>query len=148
MPRADLDDTDDAILALLVQDGRRSASEIGRQVGLSPAAAKRRIDRLEHTGIITGYTATLNHAKLGSEIEAFAELRFVGRTQVDDIDDTVSAMPELVESFTIAGDPDALVRLRVTDLAHLKRVIDQIRRSGNVVGTKTLIVLGSQRGPG
>jgi Lrp/AsnC family transcriptional regulator, leucine-responsive regulatory protein len=148
MPRRNIDDTDDAILASLVQDGRRSASEIGRQVGLSPAAAKRRIDRLEATGIITGYTATLDHAKLGSEIEAFAELRFVGRTQVDDIDDTVASLPELVESFTIAGDPDALVRLRVTDLAHLKRVIDTIRRSGKITGTKTLIVLGSQRGPG
>ncbi len=148
MVRASVDEIDESILGLLVQDGRRSASEIGRRVGLSPAAAKRRIDRLETAGIITGYTAILDHAKLGSEIEAFAELRFVGRTQVDEIDDTVSGLPELVESFTIAGDPDALVRLRVTDLAHLKRVIDTIRRSGKVVGTKTLIVLGSRRGPG
>ena len=37
-------------------DGRRSASEVGRLVGLSPAAAKRRIDRLEQIGVIRGYT--------------------------------------------------------------------------------------------
>ena len=148
MPRATTDDTDEAILGLLVQDGRRSASEVGRRVGLSPAAAKRRIDRLETAGIITGYTAILDHAKLGSEIEAFTEVRFAGSTQVDEIDEAVSGLPELVESFTIAGDPDALVRLRVTDLAHLKRVIDRMRRSGKIMGTKTLIVLGSRRGPG
>ena len=47
-----------------------------------------------------------------------------------------------VEAFTIAGDPDALIRLRVRDLDHLKRVVDTIRRSGRVTGTKTLIVLG------
>jgi DNA-binding Lrp family transcriptional regulator len=141
--RTTLDAIDEAILSLLVEDGRRSASAIGREVNLSPAAAKRRIDRLEAVGIITGYRAVLDHAKLGDRIEAFTELRFVGATQVDEIDKTVADLPELVESFTIAGDPDALVRLRVTDLDHLKRVIDKIRRSGKVTGTKTLIVLGS-----
>ncbi len=146
MPRADVDATDEEILRLLVDDGRRSASEVGRQVGLSPAAAKRRIDRLEALGIIKGYTALLDHAKLGSDIEAFTELSFAGKTQVDDIDGTVADLPELVESFTVAGDPDALVRLRVTDLDHLKRVVDRIRRSGKVTGTKTLIVLGTTTG--
>jgi DNA-binding Lrp family transcriptional regulator len=143
MARTDLDAVDRRILELLVDDGRRSASEVGRQVSLSPAAAKRRIDRLEQIGVITGYRAVLDHAKLGSTIEAFTELRFAGTTEVGDIDRTVAGLPELVEAFTTAGDPDALVRLRVTDLDHLKRVIDRIRRTGRVTGTKTLIVLGS-----
>jgi Lrp/AsnC family leucine-responsive transcriptional regulator len=146
MTRTDLDTTDEAILELLVEDGRRSASEVGRRVGLSPAAAKRRIDRLEELGVITGYRAVLDHEKLGRNVEAFTELRFAGHTQVGDIDRTVADLPELVEAFTIAGDPDALVRLRVTDLDHLKRVIDKIRRTGKVTGTKTLIVLGSTLG--
>ena len=143
MKGAVLDALDRTILELLVEDGRRSASEIGRRVGLAPSSAKRRIDRLEAIGIITGYRAVLDQAKLGSHIEAFTELRFHGATQVDEIERTVADLPELIESFTIAGDPDALVRLRVTDLDHLKRVIDKIRRTGNVTGTKTLIVLGT-----
>lgn len=133
------------ILELLAEDGRRSASEIGRRIGLAPSSAKRRIDRLEATGVITGYRAVLDHAKLGSHIEAFTELRFQGATQVEEIERTVADLPELVESFMIAGDPDALVRLRVADLDHLKRVIDKIRRTGKVTGTKTLIVLGTAR---
>jgi Lrp/AsnC family transcriptional regulator, leucine-responsive regulatory protein len=146
--RRSIDAVDEQILELLVEDGRRSASEVGRVVGLSPAAAKRRIDRLEEVGVITGYTAILDHAKLGSEIEAFAEVRFEGSTQVGHIDESFSSLPEVVEAFTIAGDPDALVRLRVADLDHLKRVIDRLRRTGRVAGTKTLIVLGSHRGTG
>ena len=138
-----LDDVDSHILELLLQDGRRSASEVGRTVGLSPAAAKRRIDRLEQIGVIAGYRAVVDHAVLGSSIEAFVELRFAAATQVGDIDRAVADLPELVESFTTAGDPDALVRVRANDLDHLKRVIDRIRRSGRVTGTKTLIVLGS-----
>jgi Lrp/AsnC family leucine-responsive transcriptional regulator len=138
-----LDDLDRRILDLLVQDGRRSASDVGRTVGLSPAAAKRRIDRLEQTGVIGGYRAVLDHTRLGTQIEAFIELRFAGRTQVDDIEAVAADLPEVIEAFTTAGDPDALVRVRATDLDHLKRVVDRIRRTGKVTGTKTLIVLGS-----
>lgn len=143
MAHLSLDSVDEQILVRLAANGRASASEIGRAVGLSPAATKRRIDRLEASGVITGYRAIINHAKLGSTIEAFTELRFAGTTQVDEIEGAVSGLTEVVEAFTIAGDPDALVRLRVSDLSHLKAVVDQIRRSGKVTGTKTLIVLGS-----
>lgn len=144
-----MDGTDRRILDLLVEDGRRSASEIGRLVNLSPAAAKRRIDRLEQLGVIRGYTAVVDHAMLGVRLEAFSELRFAPGTQVDEIDAAVTDVPEVVESFTLAGDPDALVRLRVNDVQHLKSVVDHIRRSGNgkITGTKTLIVLGAQSGP-
>lgn len=146
-----LDPADHRILELLVEDGRRSASEIGRLLNLSAAAAQRRIDRLETAGYIRGYTAILGHAKLGGRVEAFAELRYAPGTQVGDIDQALENLPELVESFTLAGDPDALVRLRVTDVDHLKRVLDRIRQSrrgsAQVVGTKTLIVLGTNTGP-
>lgn len=145
MPRTDLDDVDRRILDLLLQDGRRSASEIGRTVSLSPAAAKRRIDRLERNGTIVGYKAVVDRSALGEQIEAFIELRFAGTTQVDDIEATVAGLPEVIEAFTTAGDPDALVRARARDLEHLKRVIDRIRRTGKVTGTKTLIVLGTAR---
>lgn len=149
MTRA-LDHVDHRILELLIEDGRRTASDIARRVSLSPAAAKRRIDRLQDIGVIRGYTALVDHAALGSHIEAFTELSFAPGTQVEDIDSAVAYLPELVESFTLAGAPDALVRLRVDDVDHLKRVIDRIRRGARgrakITGTKTLIVLGTTRG--
>jgi Lrp/AsnC family transcriptional regulator, leucine-responsive regulatory protein len=145
-----LDRTDERILELLLADARRSASAIGRDVGLSPAAAKRRIDRLEETGVIKRYTTEIDHDALGGYLEAFTELRFAPGTQVDEIDNAVADLPELVESFTLAGDPDALIRLRVADVDHLKRVIDRVRRgtpgATKIAGTKTLIVLGTRRG--
>lgn len=80
---------------------------------------------------------------MGASLEAFTELRFAGTAQVDDIDQAVAGLPEVVESFTISGDPDALVRLRVRGVEHLKLVIDRIRRTGIVTETKTMIVLGA-----
>jgi Lrp/AsnC family transcriptional regulator, leucine-responsive regulatory protein len=140
-----IDGTDRRILDALQRDGRISNVSLAEEVNLSPSPCLRRLKRLEENGVIAGYRAVLDHAKLGSQIEAFIELRFAGATQVDDIEGAVAGLPEVVEAFTTAGDPDALVRLRATDLDHLKRVVDRIRRTGKVTGTKTLIVLGSAR---
>jgi Lrp/AsnC family leucine-responsive transcriptional regulator len=142
-PIAHLDDTDDRILELLQQNARRTFGDIGRQVGLSAPAVKRRVDRLEASGVIRGYTAVIDHAHLGQLVEAFAELRFAGSTRVDDIEEIAHDVPEVQAIFTVAGDPDALAWIRVSDVPDLKRVIDRLRSSGKVVGTKTLMVLGS-----
>jgi Lrp/AsnC family transcriptional regulator, leucine-responsive regulatory protein len=142
-PFAHLDDTDERILELLQQNARRTFGDIGGQVGLSAPAVKRRVDRLEASGVIRGYTAVIDHAYLGQLVEAFAELRFAGSTRVDDIEEIAHDVPEVQAIFTVAGDPDALAWIRVSDVPDLKRVIDRLRSSGKVTGTKTLMVLGS-----
>ncbi|HVW35518.1 MAG TPA: Lrp/AsnC family transcriptional regulator [Acidimicrobiia bacterium] len=144
-----LDDTDRAIIGLLRDNARRTFGDIGARVGLSAPAVKRRVDRLEETGVIRGYTVRLDHARLGRPLEAFTELRFSGSARVDAIAAIGEAIPEVEAVFTVAGDPDALAWIRVRDVEELKRVIDQLRSSGEVVGTKTHMVLGtSTRSPG
>jgi len=138
-----VDAMDQQILALLGQNARRTFGDIGRVVGLSAPAVKRRIDRLEESGVIRGYTTLVDHSYLGQSIEAFAELRFAGSTRVDDIEDIALDVPEVHAIFTVAGDPDALAWIRVSDVQNLKRVIDRLRSSGKVTGTKTLMVLNS-----
>ena len=140
---AELDETDREILELLQRDSRRSFAEIAKAVSLSAPAVKRRVSRLEDLGVIRGYTLQLDHAKLGRPLDAFTELRFAGSTSVDAIAAIATEIPEVETVFTIAGDPDALVWIRVRDVAELKRVIDRLRRSGKVTGTKTLMVLSS-----
>jgi Lrp/AsnC family leucine-responsive transcriptional regulator len=139
----DLDSTDFAILDLLATDARRTFGDIGKQVGLSAPAVKRRLDRLEQDGVILGFTTRVDHAKLGRPLEAFCELRFAGKALVDAIASIGDDIPEVEAVFTIAGDPDALAWIRVRDVNDLKRVIDLLRRSGVVIGTKTLMVLGT-----
>ena len=138
-----IDAIDREILALLRQNARRTFGSIGREVGLSAPAVKRRIDRLEESGVIRGYTTLVDHAYLGQAVEAFAELRFAGSTRVDDIEEIAHDVPEVHAIFTVAGDPDALAWIRVNDVQNLKRVIDRLRSSGKVTGTKTLMVLSS-----
>jgi Lrp/AsnC family transcriptional regulator, leucine-responsive regulatory protein len=150
-PRVELDGTDMEILSLLCEDARRTLSDIGGRVSLSAPAVKRRIDRLEELGVITGYTAVLDQEKLGRPLQAFTELRFAGTTRVADISGIAKELPEVQAVFTTAGDPDALVWIRVRDVKDLTRVVDQLRRTGAVTGTKTLMVLDTwmprQSGP-
>ena len=140
----ELDRLDQAILELLGKDARRTFGDIGAAVGLSAPAVKRRIDRLEASGVIRGYTTVVDHAKLGRPLEACVELRFSGNARVDTIANIGAQIPEVTAVFTVAGDPDALVWIRVRDVQDLKQVVDKLRRTGDVTGTKTMMVLGTR----
>lgn len=137
----DADAVDHQLIALLRADARATLAELGARVNLSPSAVKRRIDRLERAGIVLGYTIRVDESKLGRGLEAFTELRFAGDTKVAEIKAVAQDLPEVQAVFTTAGDPDALVWIRVRDVNDLTRVIDLLRRSGRVTGTKTLMVL-------
>ena len=70
-----MDPTDYAILAILQSEGRLGGTEIGRRVKLSQPAVSARIKRLAQAGIITGYRAVIDPARLGLNIQAVIRLR-------------------------------------------------------------------------
>lgn len=139
----DVDEIDLCLVDLLQQDGRRTYADMAEYVGLSLPAVKRRVDRLRHDGVLTGFTAKVDLTKLGWSIEAFIELRYVGRTRPPEIERLAHEMAEVNAVYSIAGDPDALCHVRARDVAHLRSVVDTIRQSSGVMGTKTLLVMGS-----
>jgi Lrp/AsnC family transcriptional regulator, leucine-responsive regulatory protein len=141
MSGEDLDPTDHQIIELLSQNARRTMADIGDKVGLSASAVTRRIERLERTGVISGYTVVIDHRKAGRPIQAFTEVRFAGTADLTEIKEAVAQLPEVQAVFTTAGDPDALVWVQVPDVERLGQVIERLRRGGRVTGTKTLIVL-------
>lgn len=138
----DLDQTDRTILELLRGNGRISVAELAREVRLSPAPVARRVERLESTGVIRGYTALVDD-RYGGAIEAFTELRLEGSAETGEMTDVLKGLPEIQAVYTIAGDPDVLVRIRVEDVDHLQRVVNSLRRTGRFTSTKTLIVMHS-----
>ncbi len=141
LANVELDHIDHQIIELLRDDARRTITDIAANVNLSTAPVKRRIDRLEALGVITGYTVTVDQALIGPSIDAFTELRLAGDADIDEILASIQQIPEIREVFTMAGDPDALLRIRVDDVEHLKAVVNRLRRTGRVTGTKTLMVL-------
>ena len=140
MTKISPDPVDRQIIEILRRNARTPVSEIARAVRLSPAPVARRIERLEQVGVIRGYTALIDDQRSGS-LEAFTEVRLFGGTETGELAEIVKDLPEVQDFYTIAGDPDALVRLRVDDVDHLQRVVNAMRRTGKVTGTKTLIVM-------
>lgn len=137
-----MDEIDRRIVDELRADARLPISEIGRRVGLSGAPVARRIDRLEREGVIKGYVAVIDEGALG-ELDAFTEIRLTGQTDTKQIEEIARQVPEVQQYYTIAGDPDAMLRFRVRNVDHLQQVVNAIRRTGIVAGTKTLIVMAA-----
>ena len=145
-----MDDIDHKILALLVEDGRRTYDDVGRRVSLSAPAVKRRVDRLRASGALRGFTAVLDHASLGAATEALLELFYAPGTLLDEVARTLQRHPEVVEAWSVTGDADAIARVRTQDNTDLERLIMDLQRDGLVVRTRSQVVLSrlvSRPGP-
>ena len=136
-----MDDPDRQILALLVEDGRRTYDDIGRHVSLSAPAVKRRVDRLRDRGALRGFTAVVDHAALGDRTEALIELFFAPGTLLEQVAGTLRSHPEVVEAWSVTGDADAIARVRTHDNADLERLIMDLQRDGLVQRTRSQVVL-------
>jgi DNA-binding Lrp family transcriptional regulator len=136
-----MDATDRQILALLVDDGRRTYDDVARHVALSAPAVKRRVDKLRSNGALRGFTAVVDHAVLGDQTEALIELFFAPGTPLDDVATTLRRHPEVVEAWSVTGDADAIARVRTRDNADLERVIIELQRDGLVERTRSQVVL-------
>jgi DNA-binding Lrp family transcriptional regulator len=138
-----LDAIDRKIVALLQESAKRTFADIGADVGLSATAVKRRVDRLEGDGVIVGYGARINWRALGEAIESLIEIYCADRTSPADVGRSLSTVEEIISAFTVSGEADAVIRVRVDSIDHLERLVERLRRDPNIVRTRTLIVLST-----
>jgi len=136
-----VDALDRQILALLVEDARRTYDDIGRRVALSAPSVKRRVDRLRRQGVLRGFTAQVDHAALGGVTEAVVELFYAPGVGLDQVRRSLAPHPEIVEAWSVTGDADCMVRVRVHDPQDLERLIMELQRDGSVVRTRSQVVL-------
>ena len=147
-----MDAIDRKILALLVEDGRRTYDDIGRRVSLSAPSVKRRVDRLREGGALEGFTALVDHGAMGWNTEALVELFYQPGTTLDRVAKTLREHPEVVEAWSVTGEADAIARVRTEDNAALERLIMDLQRNGLVLRTRSQVVMSRlvshvERGP-
>jgi len=126
------------LLRALQEDARLSYSELGRRVGLSAPAVVERIRRMEEAGIISGYRAEVNLAKLGFSITAFMRIES-SAGNFSSLSDRLKRLPEVLECHRVTGSDDYIAKVAVSSVAHLESLIDQFTQSQVI----TLIVLSS-----
>jgi Lrp/AsnC family leucine-responsive transcriptional regulator len=129
------------ILENLQSHARMSFAELGRKVGLSTPAVAERVRRLEEAGVITGYHASGNMAKLGVPIHVLMRLTIPGGDL--QIGRTVAAIKELAEitrCHRITGDESFIIEAHLVSVGHLEALIDKLSAFG---ATATSTVLSS-----
>jgi DNA-binding Lrp family transcriptional regulator len=137
-----LDPVDERLIALLQANARASFAELGAAVGLSAPAAKRRVDRLRATGVITGFTALVDPAALGWTTEAYVELYLRARTvSTSAVSEIAAKYPQVVAACTISGESDALLHVRAAGVHDFERILTLIGAEPVVERTKSVIVL-------
>src|SRR5450759_3767025 len=110
-----MDAIDRKILAVVQQDASLSIAETGQRVGLSSTPCWKRLQRLEADGVITRRVALIDPEKVGLGITAFASIETGDHSQewLSRFAEVVSAMPEVLEFYRMAGDVDYMLRVVV-----------------------------------
>ncbi len=142
--RVELDRFDDAILRVLAVEGRISATELARRIGLSKSPTQARMKRLEDAGIITGYRANLDPIRMGLAHVAFVEVRLSDTREaaLQAFNKAVMAVPEVEQCHMIASRFDYLLKVRIADIQDYRRVLaEQISALPHVAGTSTYVAM-------
>lgn len=134
-----LDETGWHILEALQENARLSYSELGQRVGLSSPAVAERVRRMEDAGIITGYRAVVNTAKIGYPITAIMRMNSQG-DRCTRINVQVREIPEVLECYRVTGEDCHVMKVMVSSVEHLESLIDRLSAFGQVT---TSIVLST-----
>lgn len=118
-----MDEIDHKLLTILQQDASLSVNEMAERVGLSPTPCWRRIQKLEQSGVITRRVALLDPARVGADLTVFVAVEAGDHSPawLERFATAVSAMPEVMEFYRMAGDVDYLLRVAVHDMAAFDR---------------------------
>jgi Lrp/AsnC family transcriptional regulator len=114
-----MDAIDRKILAVVQEDASLSVAEIGQRVGLSSTPCWKRLQRLEADGVILRRVALVAPEKIGLGITVFVSVETGDHSNdwLKKFADVVSAMPEVMEFYRMAGDVDYMLRVVVADIA-------------------------------
>jgi Lrp/AsnC family leucine-responsive transcriptional regulator len=134
-----IDEIDRKILHELQLDARVSYAELGRRVGLTTPAVIERVRKLEDAGVITGYRAEIDTAKVGLPITAFVRMSITG-VDYSHIIEVAEQSTEVLECHRGTGGDSFIMKIAVASVEHLQEVIDRLVPYGI---TTTTIVLSS-----
>jgi Lrp/AsnC family leucine-responsive transcriptional regulator len=134
------DATDKQLASLLVADGRATLKKLASASGLSVSAVQARVRRLEHDGVIKGYSADIDPEALGLPLAAIIALTPRDPEHEYDLPERIGDLTEVESCHSVAGDDSFVLFARVASPKALEALIREIRRRADVT-TRTTVVL-------
>jgi Lrp/AsnC family transcriptional regulator, leucine-responsive regulatory protein len=144
----DLDDFDRKILDTLRKDGRITFTELAHKVGLSKTPCQQRVRRLVDSGVIVGFRAIVDPAKVGLDHVAFTEVKLSDTREaaLGEFNAAVRLIPEVEECHMIASSFDYLLKVRTADIRRYRWVLgEKISSLPHVASTSTFVAMETVR---
>ncbi len=147
-PPNGLDVIDIRILDLMQKDATLSTADVADRVGLSQSPCWRRIQKLREEGYITGIVALVDPALVGFSMQIFAQLKMVALSEADrsGFEKAVAAIPEILESWTVFGEMDAMLRIVAPDVSWYQDfMFSVLLKLPGVVDVRSIVTLGQPK---
>jgi DNA-binding Lrp family transcriptional regulator len=139
-----VDEIDVKLIELFTDEPRIGVLEASRRLGIARGTVTARLDRLERSGVISGWAPSLDPAALGHPVTAFLTLEIRQGAGHDTVAGTLATIPEVLEAHTITGAGDMWVRVVARSNSDLQRVIDTVLHDPNITRSTTVIALATQ----
>ncbi len=135
-----LDDKDIAILEMLESDARIPWRRLARELGVSEATVYLRVKKLMENGVLRGFSARIDPARLGLSAIVFALVRAEAKS-VPRVRSALSRLRYVAEAYEVSGNYHFLVKITAPDLSEASKVIDELMALEGVVEVSTFTVL-------
>ena len=146
MHTPELDEFDRRILAALSRNARASNLELEAEVKLSHSAISRRITRLETAGIIEGYGARINQAKVGLTVRAFVAVTRDPSLSAEELGKRLSTIDGVNVSYVVTGEQDIFLEVFARDLQNFADLmLTKVQAVKGVATTRTIFVMREWR---
>jgi len=137
----DIDKTDQEILKNLMVDARLSARQLAIKLGMSTVTILTRIKKLEKEKIIKGYTAIIDHEKLGYDLTAIIEI--ISKKDILAIEEKLAKIENVCGVYDITGNTDTVIVAKFRERNELSKFVKNLSTMENVENTITHIVLNT-----
>lgn len=136
-----LDEIDRKMIDILRMDGRRTAPQLATDIGIGRATAYNRLDRLVDEGVITGFSARVDHGATGQTVAALVLVN-VEQGQWRDMHVQLTELPGVEWVGVTAGQFDYALILRADSLDHLRDVaLRGLQQAEGVRSAQTIVLL-------
>jgi len=135
-----LDDTDVRILRALTSEARLSSRQIAKRCGVSIGTVLSRMKKMEKKGIIIGYSALLDHEKIGYELTVVSEIT-VSKGRLLEMENEIARLPNVCCVYDVTGLVDALIVAKFKNREELSKFTKRLLALPYVERTNTHVVL-------
>lgn len=139
-----MDTTDRTLLGLLQTNSKQTTKALAMELGLSPTAVYERIRRLERNGVITGYVALVDPAKVARNFRVFCQVKLDQHIQphVISFEKEVRGLKEVVSCYHLGGEYDYLLEICVADMqAYREFMVNSLTAIGYIGSTHSSFVI-------